>query len=628
MMPVFALALILTVSEFSLLVLRGYSIGPALLLASVVSFLLYLAFFLLLRLPFLLFRRKRAGNARSIVPFSLALSMAILTFAALDMSGKISGNSAQKYAVPLLLSACAGVAYFALLALFARQLSSRLKALGLLPLVFLSFFWRMEVAHVPPAEKPVALPAWGEATREGSPNVILIVVDTLRRDRLGCYGNDDSLTPAIDGLRKDSILFRNAIVTCPRTAQSMSSFMTGLYPSEHGVRRIFDRLGGNARTLAEILREGGYDTFAVVSNPVLRRATSGLSQGFHRYDDAFLPTPFNQELPLRLFETFVHRIRLRNFDATSTTDRAIESLRTRAKDRPFFLWIQYFDPHWIYLPPAEYIDLAEESLEEVNEIYEELDEDRLEMETLKYRHPYTESLLASFRELYDGEVRFCDDQIGRLLSFLKSEGLYESTLIVFTADHGEGLGEHNYYFDHGLHLFEEEVGVPLLVKLPSDIRCELDEFDAQVSIVDFLQNLLHIIGLTKKTGGDYWFARSNGTLSKGETSGFVFGESDTPPNWGETAGDRRKGRLRMIRDERYKLIYNPSLADDEKFVLYDLEADPAERMNIYEESHPEAQILLERLKEWYGRTKESEKERSEEIDKLLMEDLKALGYFH
>jgi arylsulfatase A-like enzyme len=629
MRPSLSLAIIVAVSELSLLILRGYPVGLGLLFASLVSFLFYLTFFLLLQTPFLLFQRKARKKLRSFAPPSLALSMAILTFAALGLSSKFAAGASYRYLVPLLISAGTGIACFVLISLFSNQRLARWRVFSVLLLLVFSFLWRMEVDPVSLAEKAPAPSPSSHARIEGKSNLVLIVIDTLRSDRLGCYGNGDSLTPTIDALREDGILFRNAIVPCPRTTQSVSSLMTGLYPSEHGVRRIFDRLDGEARTLAEVLRDSGYETYAIVSNPVLRRATSGLSQGFHHYDDAFLPTPFNQELPLRLFETYIHRIRLRNLDATSTTDRAIDCLREREKGRPFFLWIQYFDPHWIYLPPPEYRDLEPQQIQEITDIYEEFDKRRLTMGTLMYRYSYTESLLASFRQLYDGEVRYCDAEIGRFLSFLKSEGLYETSLIVFTADHGEGLGEHDYYFDHGLHLFEDEVRVPLLVKPPSTLSFELDEFTDQVTNIDFLQNSLYIIGLESRPEAreNHWFTLSNGTLVRGERSEFIFGESDTPLILDEAPAERKRGRLRMIRSERYKLVFNPSLSDDAKLTLYDLEADPAELTNIYAESLPEAQNLRERLKEWYVQSKESERERSEDIDRLLMEDLKALGYF-
>lgn len=255
-------------------------------------------------------------------------------------------------------------------------------------------------------------------TYENAP-VIVISIDTLRADRLPAYGYTGVKTPAIDALRKDSVLFANAYSHCPMTLPSHVSILTGRLPHEHGVRNNLGYLYDSAAhpAITQLMKARGYETGAAVSAYVLRSVT-GMGAAFDFYDDA-LVTKAN----VGIGELS------RPGDSTATA--ALQWVIPR-KDKPFFFLLHLFEPHAPY-EPAE---------------------------------PFRETYAA---HPYDGEVATADAIVGRFLDRLKAEGIYDRALIVLLSDHGEGLGDHGEA-EHGIFLYREALQVPLLVKLPGAER--------------------------------------------------------------------------------------------------------------------------------------------------------------
>jgi arylsulfatase A-like enzyme/Tfp pilus assembly protein PilF len=250
--------------------------------------------------------------------------------------------------------------------------------------------------------------ACGGARPRGGQNVLIVTIDTLRADRLGAYGNSRARTPNLDRLASEGTLFEEAVAQVPVTLPSHASLFTGLVPPTHGVRdNTYFRLDSEARTLAEILKERGYETAAFVSAFVLD-SSFGLDQGFDLYDDA-LP-----EAGERVGTIAERRGELVTSAFTSWLER-------RPSERPFFAWIHYFDPHLPYSPPAP--------------------------------HPPG----------YDGEIAYVDGEVGRVLEAVASRGLDDDTLVVVTSDHGESLGEHGEK-SHGFFVYDATLRVPLIVK--------------------------------------------------------------------------------------------------------------------------------------------------------------------
>ncbi len=253
---------------------------------------------------------------------------------------------------------------------------------------------------------------WGRPTPQG-PNVLLVTIDTLRADHVGAYGARDAATPTLDALAAEGARFETAIASSPLTLPSHASILTGRYPPAHGVRHNGTfRLEAEVETLAERMTEAGYSTGAFVSAWVLSRPF-GLAQGFDRFDD-------RMSARRAVAGGYLER------KAADTTGQAIAWLAQC--ERPFFLWVHYYDPHADYSPPA----------------------------------PLDERFRA---RPYDGEIAHVDAELARLLGALRDSGRLERTLVVATADHGESLGEH-LEETHSYTLYDATLAVPLLVRGP------------------------------------------------------------------------------------------------------------------------------------------------------------------
>jgi arylsulfatase A-like enzyme len=298
------------------------------------------------------------------------------------------------------------------------------------------------------------------------PNVVIYLVDTLRADRLGCYGYPKPTSPHLDRFAEGATLFETAVAQAPWTRPSVASILSGLGPLSHGVRTLEDRLPDAADTLAERLRAAGYRTAAFSTNAHID-ADTGFAQGFD--DFLFLP----QE------------------DSASVNRRVVSWLDARRGTEPFFLYIHTLDPHSPYTPP---LDLRQKfapgarpeagSLDHVKRIY-------------AVRGKRRAAHIAEVSPLYDAEIAANDRSFGALLSALKERKLFEEALVIFVSDHGEELGEHGA-FGHAQSLYAEELDVPLVVKLPFQTRGERVSRLAQH--VDLLPTILAAAGIPPAAG--------------------------------------------------------------------------------------------------------------------------------
>jgi arylsulfatase A-like enzyme len=312
------------------------------------------------------------------------------------------------------------------------------------------------------------------------PNIVLITVDTLRADHLSSYGFDGQTTPHIDALAAESALFERAVAASSSTAPSHASMLTSRYVREHsiGYRNGGTRLKGET-TLAELLRDAGYATAAFVSNHVLRREL-GFDRGFEHFDDR-LPKP-EPNRP-QIFE--------RKADATSAL--ALEWLA--GTDAPFFLWVHYQDPHGPYAPPAEFLGSAGVPVEP------ELEEEPIPLLSSNtefggvpaYQVQPGLTRPSQYRARYADEIRYVDHWIGELLA----QPQLRDAIVLFTADHGESLGEAGRYFMHGTSSLPAESHVPLLLRAPGVAPRRVAEI---VSHLDLLPTLLELVGLKPPAG--------------------------------------------------------------------------------------------------------------------------------
>jgi arylsulfatase A-like enzyme len=293
------------------------------------------------------------------------------------------------------------------------------------------------------------------------PNVIIYLVDTLRADHLGCYGHQRGVSPRIDRFAEGATLFENTRAQAPWTLPSVASVMTGLWPPSHGVFEDTRRLAPEAVTLAEVLRDAGYQTAAVVTNGFATGAY-GLDQGF---DELTLIKTGHRKSHL------VHRA-------------AVAWLEDRDPERPFFLYLHTIDPHKPYLPTQE---LRQRFAPEAEEIWREI-----VANPRRQRWPPTDPVVAQLRALYDAEIAENDASFGDTLDALASAGLYDDALIVFLSDHGEEFHEHHSW-THAADLFREVLNVPLIVKLPRQRHGH--RVSALAQQIDLMPTLLTYLGI-------------------------------------------------------------------------------------------------------------------------------------
>ncbi len=401
-------------------------------------------------------------------------------------------------------------------------------------------------------------------SRGGAPNILLITVDTLRADRLGCYGSKTVATPAMDGLARDGVLFERALAQVPLTFPSHASIFTGTYPSYTGVQDFTSPpLGPGFRTLAQSLKANGYATGAVVSSFVLDRSW-GVARGFDFYDDAFSGKSF-LEKDLALVER----------PARDSVDHAIAWL-ARTRRRPFFLWLHLYDPHSPYRPPEP------------------------------FRSQYK-------GRPYDGEVAYTDAQVGRLLQWLKARRLYAGTLIVLVSDHGESLGEHGEQ-EHGFFIYRSTTHVPLILKPPAGSPVRPGRHAGPVEAVSLAPTLLEMAGLRDPIQKQF---QAGGLLAAQTNPESATAYSETFYPFSSFGWNP----LRGLESGRYHYIEAP------RAELYDLRSDPEEKRNLAGEQPAVAAVLKEKLGGLLASHPAPQKAAADPgLSPETIEKLRALGY--
>jgi choline-sulfatase len=398
-------------------------------------------------------------------------------------------------------------------------------------------------------------------------NVILITIDTLRADRLGCYGNTHVETPTTDALARDGVLFERAIAQVPLTTPSHAAILTGTYPIWNGMRDWSDPgLRSDVPTLAEVFKKHSYGTAAFVSAFVLD-SMWGLNRGFDHYDDWFRAQDY----------THAKRQSIER-SADKTVDRAIAWLQSR-RPGPFFLWVHLYDPHAPYQPPEPFKS--------------------------RYRG-----------RPYDGEVAYTDQQLGRLMQFLRGHGLYSSALIVLTSDHGEALGEHQEQ-EHGYFIYEPSIHVPLVMKFPAGFVPALRRIPDVVNTIDVAPTLTQFCAFPSDELRSFQ-GRSLLTLATKGSEGtprYGYSESLYPRSLvGASA-------LFGLQTKRYHYIRAPHEE------LYDLQRDPQEKHNVLRENPTVAAALREELRGILTRYKPAGGPGAMgRVDPETAEKLRSLGY--
>jgi arylsulfatase A-like enzyme len=427
-------------------------------------------------------------------------------------------------------------------------------------------------------------------------NVVLITIDTLRPGSLSCY-DAGAESPSIDRIAADGILFERAISPAPWTLPALCSIMTGLLPSVHGAWAWESLLPASQPTLAELLSAHGYTTGAVGSNHLLTR---GLSRGFHCARFFPIQRPW-ESVGMRLFD------RAPAATTETLTDLSIDWIEAN-RDAPFFLWVHYFDPHVPYAPPSAY----QPSGTPPPRIGRSVGAEKLR--ALRNELEPTAEERTWIKALYDGEVHYVDDNVGRLTAKLRQLGLYDDALIVVTSDHGEEFWEHES-MGHGHSLHEEVVRVPLIVKLPRSSA--KGRVRGTVTTRRVLPTVLDVCGIESGLA-DRWLESLAGTW----TEGGVPAGSQAVLSSGMLYGEQKV----CLSEDRWKFIRGPSSGRE---WFFDLRDDPGEQYALPPASLPGAAALratLDGLQAAARALREELGSVSESVESLDVGALQALGY--
>jgi len=429
----------------------------------------------------------------------------------------------------------------------------------------------------------ISQPAVPAAHAEASgPNVLLISVDTLRIDRLGCYGRTPTLTPHLDALARQGVLFETAMSPVALTGPSHTTMLTGLYPFHHGATTNGIPISPNIETVAETLVRAGYRTAGFVSGWPLTDASSKLASRFQVYDDNFSTWPLFPDAVSHLalaklaaygLETVSGRQIERNERAGERTVAHALDWISHQRDSRFFAFVHLYEPHAPYAPPQEWIRRLDPEYRGSLDAFRPwgLPPDRM---AAIVRDPRE---VEHIEALYSAEVAYADTLVGRLLDGLTAAGLSDDTLVIFTADHGESMTEHGTYFDHDEYLYDTYVHVPLIVRFPDGAYAGSHRSE-QVRLVDLTPTVLEIVGVEPRVtlDGSSLVAVAEGR--EGHVERIAYGSI--------AAGFDENARSRYyVRSKGYKLIWTfdrrESLSQRPVFEeLYDLADDPGELHNL------------------------------------------------
>ena len=433
--------------------------------------------------------------------------------------------------------------------------------------------------------------AIGDYASPDRPNIILISIDTLRADHLGCYGYKRETSPNIDRLAEKGVTFKNTITPVNATSPSHVSILTSLYPIRHGVRRNCWLLDESLVTFAEYLRNFGYTTAAFVSHYMLEKKY-GYSQGFQTYDDSSIKN-------------------WRGAVAEDTTKLVLPWIERNYRHK-FFLFIHYYDPHLAYVPPEPYNTMFDSDYEgPFSNGYTYYLHNKLSKETAKLPPREVKHIVA----LYDSEVRYVDENIGKIVDFLDKHGLIDKTLIIVTSDHGEGMYEHGY-FSHGWWLYKGELLVPLVMSCPG-LLPEGVEVKSVVELIDIFPTVTKLV--LDKTPRNIDGMDLTPLIAQPDRE-YVhpcYSENHVMPKYKKYSVV--KGKWKYVCFSKA----DPSQGD----WLFDLESDPGETQNVIERHSGIKSELNALLNEWL-QTAVAPATFREELDKERIEQLKALGYIH
>ena len=409
--------------------------------------------------------------------------------------------------------------------------------------------------------------------RETRPvNVVLIGIDTLRRDHVGCYGYERPTTANIDRLAGEGVLFEDAVSQSPWTLPSFSTIHTSLYPTQHGAGgfersqgTFGNRMGGTVMPLAMVLLKSGYATGAIINAPALA-PDFGVDKGFEFYDTSPRWDP-------RL--------------ADGTTEDALKWIDSNSGG-PFFMFVHYFDPHLPYSPPEPYDTMYDSDYSgPVSSSFDRETFNKIIPEIVERGGAEAEAEWDHVRALYDGEITFTDKAVGALLDGLEERGLRENTLVVFVSDHGEEFYEHGG-FEHGHTMYDELIKVPLIFSLPGKMPAGT-RISRQVRMMDVMPTILDFLGICSLS---HLEGVSLEPLISGDGEPADRPDVLLPYRFAYSEAMLYGSEKKCMTAFPWKVVYDMISTET---MAFNLEDDPAEMSDLAESEPPAAALLQEVL---------------------------------
>jgi len=474
-------------------------------------------------------------------------------------------------------------------------------------------------------QKPLVSPAFlaGAPQHATGPNIILIVLDTVRADHLSIYGYPEATTPRLSRFAGDATLYTQSIAASDMTLSTHASIFTGLYPSRHGARLVPDHnwglpLAGGIPTMAEVLARNGYTTMAAIANYGYLSQPFGLARGFQYYDTRaavpFLGQTRSYLLRARLRNVLRHLVPLAESECVTRTAEEMNRAGLELIDRAgkqggrFFLFLNYMDAHWPYLPPAPFDSRFPGRGDPITT--EQFTD--IEVGVLNGSRRLDERVKRHLISQYDGAIGYLDEQLDRLFTELKRRGIYDESLIIVTSDHGEAFGDRNL-IQHGTSTYQDQVHVPLLVKYPGPPRGAV--VNTPVSSVDLMPTILTAAAIPLPKGLE---GQSLDKITE-DDSRVVLAETFPNAHFVELAPRFRRIERAAVSGSR-KLIVSTA----GKRELYDLASDPRETTNLYRTDLGVRQLEAH-LNLWL-KTAVPERNATGGIDRNALDRLKSLGY--
>ncbi len=430
------------------------------------------------------------------------------------------------------------------------------------------------------------------------PNIILITIDALRPDHMSCYGYKKNTTPYIDTIAKQGVMFKQALTVAPWTYPVMFSLFSSFYPSVYGMTPSLRQLN-NIVLFGQALKHKGYYKTAVCGH----HALSTMKQ-FTQFFDKFISIePTKESL-------------WTDNNAQKVTQLAVKCLNQQGVKRNFFLWIHYMDPHGPYNPPPAY--KKRWNRETLTKKFKKMPISKSKWIGLNGVPEYiAESMdiqsmdINEYIALYDGEIGFVDSQIGVLIEELEKRNMGKNTVIIITADHGESLGEHDF-FGHEFLLYDNLLKIPLIIKYPEKFASN-KIIERQVKIIDIMPTIFDILRIKK-----------NGLLDGESFLPLIYEKNKTISPYAYSLYMNNDIEKYAVRTQEWKLIYNHN---EEKYELYNLQKDPREITNLFSlANNGFIESLKQKLHNFIRETNSQKIEVDFFLDEETKRRLRMLGY--